>query len=282
MDLDVITGSIYDFKDKDTPVQFVTETKRAKEIWDNAIMQCNASGKLTSTWGTSFICLYANEWSDGFEPHFSVQANKGSAWLKTVTISPSICLYWIVRLKPITPLICIQANEWSAWHRRQLATFIVLPNLPRSPVNTIKEHSYVSHIDCVADLLGHGMDLDVITCRIDDFKDKDTPVQFVNETKRAKEIWDNNAIQWKWQAVFYMRHFTHLLVCKWVEWWVWASLFSKGKQRECMAKNCNNFSTTGKQSWLELYLSIGIWKITLQPGRDWRAICLRPKEIKQH
>ena len=70
-----------------------------------------------------------------------------------------------------------------------------LPNLPRSPVNTLKEHSYVSLIDCVADLLGHGMDLDVITCRIDDFKDKDTPVQFVNETKRAKEILDNNAIQ---------------------------------------------------------------------------------------
>ena len=88
MDLDVITGSIDAIKDKDTPVQFVTETKRAKEIWDNAIMQCNASGKLTSTWGTSFICLYANEWSDGFEPHFSVQANKGSAWLKTETISP--------------------------------------------------------------------------------------------------------------------------------------------------------------------------------------------------
>jgi hypothetical protein len=32
--------------------------------------------------------LYANEWSDGCEPHYSVKANRGSAWLKTVTISP--------------------------------------------------------------------------------------------------------------------------------------------------------------------------------------------------
>jgi hypothetical protein len=88
MDLDVITGSIDDLKDKDTPVQFVTETKKAKEIWDNAIMQYNENGKLSPTSGTSLISLYANEWSDGFEPHYSVKVNRGSAWLKTVTISP--------------------------------------------------------------------------------------------------------------------------------------------------------------------------------------------------
>ena len=33
--------------------------------------------------------MYANEWSDRFEPHYSVKADRGSAWLKTVTISPS-------------------------------------------------------------------------------------------------------------------------------------------------------------------------------------------------
>jgi hypothetical protein len=32
--------------------------------------------------------LYANEWGDGFEPHYSVKANGGSIWLKTLTISP--------------------------------------------------------------------------------------------------------------------------------------------------------------------------------------------------
>jgi hypothetical protein len=88
MDLDDITGSIAAIKDKDTPVQFVTGTRRAKEIWDNAIMQYNESGKLAFISGTLLICLYANEWSDGFEPHYSVKANRGSAWLETVTISP--------------------------------------------------------------------------------------------------------------------------------------------------------------------------------------------------
>ena len=51
-------------------------------------MQYNESGKLPSMSGTPLICLYTNEWSDGFEPHYSVKVNKGSAWLKTVTISP--------------------------------------------------------------------------------------------------------------------------------------------------------------------------------------------------
>ena len=63
-------------------------------------------------------------------------------------------------------------------------------------MNTLEEHWYVYLIDCVADLLGHGMDLDVITGSIDDIKYKDAPVQFVTETKRAKEIWDNAIMQY--------------------------------------------------------------------------------------
>jgi hypothetical protein len=62
-----------------------------------------------------------------------------------------------------------------------------LPNLPRPPVNTLKEHLNVSLIDCVAYLLGHGMDLDVITGSIAVMKDKDTPVQLVTETKETKK-----------------------------------------------------------------------------------------------
>ena len=88
MDLDVITGNIDDFKDKYTPAQFVTESKRDKEIWDYAIMQYHESGKLSSTSCTPFSCLYTNEWSDGFEPHYYIKAPSGSAWLKAETISP--------------------------------------------------------------------------------------------------------------------------------------------------------------------------------------------------
>jgi len=35
-----------------------------------------------------FLCLYITEWSDGFEPSISTKANRGSCWIKTVTISP--------------------------------------------------------------------------------------------------------------------------------------------------------------------------------------------------
>jgi hypothetical protein len=37
----------------------------------------------------SFLCLYLIEWSDGFEPAHSTKANRGSCWIKTVTISPT-------------------------------------------------------------------------------------------------------------------------------------------------------------------------------------------------
>jgi hypothetical protein len=57
-------------------------------MWDNAIMQYNESGKLAFTSDTSLSCLYANEQSDGFDPHYSVKANRGCAWLKTLAISP--------------------------------------------------------------------------------------------------------------------------------------------------------------------------------------------------
>jgi hypothetical protein len=36
-----------------------------------------------------FICLYVLEWSDGFEPSISTKANRGSCWIKSVTISPT-------------------------------------------------------------------------------------------------------------------------------------------------------------------------------------------------
>ena len=38
--------------------------------------------------GDSSLCLYVVEWSDAFEPSSSAKSNRGSVWLKTVTISP--------------------------------------------------------------------------------------------------------------------------------------------------------------------------------------------------
>ena len=37
---------------------------------------------------TNVVCLYNNEWSDGFEPSLSTKANHGSVWIETVTIAP--------------------------------------------------------------------------------------------------------------------------------------------------------------------------------------------------
>jgi len=39
----------------------------------------------------------------------------------------------------------------------------ILPNLPRPSVRLIDEHAYVSLHDCVADLLGHGLDVQHIS-----------------------------------------------------------------------------------------------------------------------
>ena len=38
----------------------------------------------------------------------------------------------------------------------------LIPNLPRPTVQLVQEHAYVSLRDCVADLLGHGFDVDNI------------------------------------------------------------------------------------------------------------------------
>jgi hypothetical protein len=37
---------------------------------------------------TPFICLYLIEWSDAFEPSISTKSNRGSIWVKSITISP--------------------------------------------------------------------------------------------------------------------------------------------------------------------------------------------------
>ena len=34
------------------------------------------------------LVLFGNEWSDGFEPSLSIKGNRGSCWIKSITISP--------------------------------------------------------------------------------------------------------------------------------------------------------------------------------------------------
>ena len=57
----------------------ISETMRAQRILDN-------SQRLHV--GSDVLTLYITEWSDGFEPSLSIKGNRGSCWIKTVTISP--------------------------------------------------------------------------------------------------------------------------------------------------------------------------------------------------
>ena len=57
----------------------LSESLRAKTIAKN----CQNISLTNNT-----LCLYVVEWSDAFEPSSSIKSNRGSVWLKTITISP--------------------------------------------------------------------------------------------------------------------------------------------------------------------------------------------------
>jgi hypothetical protein len=59
-----------------------------------------------------------------------------------------------------TVLPCSSQLMRSLYMKRKNA---ILPNLPRPSIRMIDEHAYVSLHDCVADLLGHGLDVQHIS-----------------------------------------------------------------------------------------------------------------------
>ena len=62
----------------------------------------------------------------------------------------------------------------------------IIPNLPRPAVQNIGEHAYVSLTDCVVDMLGHGISIDII----ENASSLDT-VRTLSESLRAKTIANN-------------------------------------------------------------------------------------------
>jgi len=79
VELDMITD---DTTRSDRPiVSWMSESYRAREILTRA-KSCHNFQERT------VLCFYVNEWSDGFEPSRSIKGNRGSAWVKTVTIAP--------------------------------------------------------------------------------------------------------------------------------------------------------------------------------------------------
>jgi hypothetical protein len=67
------------FESRDGTVSNASESHFSQLIYDRG---CEHHGS------EPFLCLYITEWSDGFEPSISTKANRGSCWIKTVTISP--------------------------------------------------------------------------------------------------------------------------------------------------------------------------------------------------
>ncbi len=78
VELDNISAADFD----GGPVTRISQTVRAKEIYNNACSVHSIDS------GNSVVILFLNEWSDGFEPHYSIKGNCGSSWIKMVNICP--------------------------------------------------------------------------------------------------------------------------------------------------------------------------------------------------
>ena len=61
-------------------VSDINQSSVAQKMYDKA---CAVHNNIVNV-----ICLYITEWSDGFEPSISTKSNRGSCWIKSVTISP--------------------------------------------------------------------------------------------------------------------------------------------------------------------------------------------------
>lgn len=62
-------------------VSKISESLKAQHIRDNA-------EKMSHDENADLLVLYVTEWSDGFEPSLSIKGNRGSCWIKSVTIAP--------------------------------------------------------------------------------------------------------------------------------------------------------------------------------------------------
>jgi hypothetical protein len=65
-------------------------------------------------------------------------------------------------------------------------SFSYIENLPHPPIRMIGEFAYVSVIDCIADLLGHGFPTDIIAAPV-----KDNVVTRLGESQVALQVLEN-------------------------------------------------------------------------------------------
>jgi hypothetical protein len=62
----------------------------------------------------------------------------------------------------------------------------IIPNLPRPSVSALRNHAYVSLQECIADLLGHGLEFDSITSDM-----LPITVKSISDSRQAKQIFLN-------------------------------------------------------------------------------------------
>jgi hypothetical protein len=67
----------------------------------------------------------------------------------------------------------------------------LLPNLPRPSVTVVDDHAYMSLKDCVADLLGHGYELDSIEPSVEFSHNPEGAISLISQTVRARRILSN-------------------------------------------------------------------------------------------
>ena len=73
-------------QDRDANVTKMSESDRGQDI----LAEFNNNHLYLNESDIEHLNLYALEWSDDFEPAKSIKCNRGNAWMKTITISPTM------------------------------------------------------------------------------------------------------------------------------------------------------------------------------------------------
>jgi len=79
----------------------------------------------------------------------------------------------------------------------------IIPNLPRPSVSALKNHAYVSLHECIADLLGHGLDFDSITTDM-----VPITVKSISDSRQAKIIFEHAKTDHLRKLVLYLNEWS--------------------------------------------------------------------------
>ena len=95
MDVECVSDDSFSVCEATGKFQFVSETNRASEVLSKSkTIHDNSAGNVLN--------IMLTEWSDGFDMMASAKSNRGSSWIKTVTIgSPKGSYHGLLNTYPI-------------------------------------------------------------------------------------------------------------------------------------------------------------------------------------